>query len=100
MDTNTDGNFWVRVAAVVVSIIGGFFAVMKLLKSFLDSKADRDQVERHKKANDEQVAKHHAAILDLYAKNDKVVDLIRDLDGRMTERHIEVIKAIGDIRKR
>lgn len=87
-----------KLFAGAASLVAAFVGVMKLWKGALDGKADKEQVERHKQANDAQTARHHAAILDLYAKNDKVLDLLRDQDRNATERHLEVVKMIGALK--
>lgn len=100
METGPDEiSLGAKVLAALATIVGAGVGVMKLWTLALQAKADKEQVERYKIANDEQLAKHHAAILDLYEKNEKVIDLMRAKEERDITRHLSVLDAISHIKR-
>lgn len=107
MDTGPEEiSLGAKLLAALATLIGAGVGAMKLWSRALDGKATKDDVamlaaqqERHRQANAEQVAKHHAAILDLYGKNEKVIDLMRAKEERDVTRHLSILDAISQIKR-
>lgn len=101
-----DKETWIKALAAIATFIAASVGMLKIVRAVWEAKADTAELktlaerhERHQKANEEQIEKHHRAILHLYEKNDKVVDLIREKEERDTERHIAVLTAIHDSKR-
>lgn len=84
-----------KIGAAIASFFAGAVALAGFGKKVLDEKADRVALE----AVREQQNKHHTAIIELYRKNDGALELMHALDQKQTERHIELLQAIGDLKR-
>lgn len=92
-----NGAFWAKLGGAIATVVTGGWALMKFIKSALDAKLDREAFEHYRVTSDEQVTRHHDAILDLYRKNEKVVDLLREKEQRDSERHERLLAEIHNL---
>ena len=62
----------------------------------MESKVDKTAYERHQIACADQNNKFHSAILDLYRKDEKTQSVLREMEIRNADRHIELLNAIRE----
>jgi len=83
------------VVIIVTSTIGGAWAVMKWLEKRFERKADKDQVERHKTANDEHIKEVQRQLLRMYEKQDKFSEMFRDHEKEDRLRYDKLTETIN-----
>ncbi len=73
--------------AAAATLIGTGFGMFKMAHRRIADVESR-------KADKEQVDRHHGAILDLYQKHEKVGDRLTSMEDRNHARHVELLNAI------